>query len=167
MQAKSVSAGQGMEWFKCGWNLFKQDYGNWFIMFLLLIGIAIVLNFIPFIGAIAVAIISPVLMGGLMYSASLAEQGQNIEIGMLFQGFKDKERMNKLLMLGVLSLVAQIVLMLISVITGQLLQSFLRHQSGKQDGVAAGLTPQGGIDASEKFYGVDVPAPPKVSGQCF
>jgi hypothetical protein len=26
MQAKSVDAGQGAGWFKCGWDLFKQDY---------------------------------------------------------------------------------------------------------------------------------------------
>jgi uncharacterized membrane protein len=40
--------------------------------------------------------------------------GNSIEIGQLFQGFKDKERMNKLLILGVLSIIAQLILMFIS-----------------------------------------------------
>lgn len=113
MQAKSISAGQGASWFKCGWNLFKQDYGTWFIMFLVFIGIAIVLSFIPFIGSLALSLITPVLMAGFMYSAAQLEQGNTIEIGSLFQGFKDKERMNKLLILGALSLLASILLMLI------------------------------------------------------
>jgi uncharacterized membrane protein len=109
MEAKNVSAGEGVTWFKCGWNLFKQDFGNWFIMFLIFVGIAIVLSFIPFIGPIAMGIISPVLIGGFMYAANRLEQGESIEIGTLFQGFRDKERMNQLLMLGVLSLIAQII----------------------------------------------------------
>ena len=116
MQSKSVSAGQGVEWFKCGWNLFKQDFGTWFIMLLIFIGIAIVLNLIPFIGGLAFAVISPVLVGGILYAASQMDQGQKIEIGHLTQGFKDKERMNKLLMLGVLTLVAQIILVFLAVI---------------------------------------------------
>jgi uncharacterized membrane protein len=114
MESKSVAAGQGIEWFKCGWNLFKQDYGTWFVMILIFFGIAIVLNFIPFVGALALAIISPVLMGGIMYAAAQMNSGNSIEIGQLFQGFKDKERMNKLLILGVLSIIAQLILMFIS-----------------------------------------------------
>ncbi len=113
MQAKSVSAGQGASWFSCGWNLFKQDFGTWFIMFLVFIGIAIVLSFIPFIGSLALSVITPALIAGFMYSASQMEQGKSIEIGNLFQGFKDKERMNKLLALGGLSLLASILLMFV------------------------------------------------------
>ena len=113
MQAKSVNAGQGASWFNCGWNLFKQDFGTWFIMFLIFIGIFIVLNFIPLIGPLALSVITPALMAGFMYSASQMDQGNSVEIGNLFQGFKDKQRMNKLLVLGGLSLLASIVLMLI------------------------------------------------------
>ena len=114
MQAKSVNAGQGASWFSCGWNLFKQDYGTWFIMFLLFIGIAIVLSFIPFIGSLALMVISPALMAGFMYAAAEMDQGNTIEIGYLFQGFRDKGRMNKLLTLGVLYLLVQILLMVIT-----------------------------------------------------
>jgi len=113
MQAKSVNAGQGASWFSCGWNLFKKDFGTWFIMFLIFIGIAIVLSFIPFIGSLALSVITPALIAGFMYSASQMEQGNSIEIGSLFQGFKDKERLNKLLALGGLSLLASILLMFV------------------------------------------------------
>ncbi len=113
MQANSVNAGQGAAWFKCGWELFKKDFGTWFIMFLVFIIIAILLNFIPFVGSLVLAIITPVLMGGWMYAANQMEQGNNIELGQLFQGFKDKPRMNKLLILGALYLAAQVVVMII------------------------------------------------------
>ena len=113
MQAKSVNAGQGASWFSCGWNLFKKDFGTWFIMFLIFIGIAIVLSFIPFIGTLALSVITPALIAGFMYSSSQMDQGNSIEIGNLFQGFKDKDRMNKLLTLGGLSLLASILLMFV------------------------------------------------------
>ena len=113
MQAKSVNAGQGASWFGCGWGLFKQDFGTWFVMFLIFVGIAIVLSVIPFIGSLALSIITPALMAGFMYAASQMDQGNSIEIGNLFQGFKDKKRMNKLLALGGLSLLASILLMAI------------------------------------------------------
>ncbi len=113
MEAKNVSAARGAEWFTCGWNLFKQDFGTWFIMFLLFIGIAIVLNFIPFIGTLALSVITPALIAGFMFSASQIDQGNDIEIAHLFQGFKDKSRMNNLLTLGGLYLVAQILLAII------------------------------------------------------
>ncbi len=113
MEAKNVSAARGAEWFTCGWNLFKQDFGTWFIMFLLFVGIAIVLSFIPFIGTLALSVITPALIAGFMFSASQIDQGNDIEIAHLFQGFKDKSRMNNLLTLGGLYLVAQILLAII------------------------------------------------------
>ncbi len=115
MQAKSVGTGQGASWFSCGWNLFKQDFGTWFIMFLILIGLSIVLSFIPFIGSLTLMIISPALMAGFMYAAAEMDNGNKIEIGYLFQGFKDKERMNKLLILGGIYLLAQLVVMFLAV----------------------------------------------------
>ena len=125
MQAKSVNAGQGASWFSCGWNLFKQDFGTWFIMFLILIGLSIVLSFIPFIGSLALIIISPALIGGFMYAASELDKGNNIEIGYLFQGFRDKDRMNKLLVLGGIYLLVQVILMavMLSLIGGSSMMS--------------------------------------------
>jgi len=123
MQAKSVNAGQGVSWFKCGWNLFKQDFGAWFIMFLILVGISIILSFIPFIGSLTLMIISPALIAGFMYAASEMDKGNRIEIGYLFQGFRDKERMNKLLILGGIYLLVQFlfIAVMFSLIGGNLM----------------------------------------------
>ena len=113
MEAKNVSAARGAEWFSCGWSLFKQDSGTWFIIFLIFVGIAIVLSFIPFIGTLTLSVITPALIAGFMFSASQMDQGNEIEIAYLFKGFKDKSRMNNLLTLGGLYLVAQILLAII------------------------------------------------------
>ncbi len=136
MQAKSINAGQGATWFKCGWNLFKKDFGTWFIMFLILIGLSIVLSFIPFIGSVALMIISPALIGGFMYAASEMDKGNRIEIGFLFQGFRDKERMNKLLILGGIYLLVQFLFMFIlfSLIGGTLMMT--ASQTGNIDPAA-------------------------------
>ena len=115
MQGKSVNAGQGIEWFKCGWNLFKQDFGTWLIMFILFIVLSIVLSFIPIIGSMLLMLISPALMAGFMYAASEMSQGSSINIAYLFQGFKDKEHRNKLLILGAIYLLAQVIVMAIMV----------------------------------------------------
>lgn len=115
MQAKSVDTGQGTGWIKCGWDLFKQDFGTWLIMFILFIGLSIVLSLIPIIGSVTLMLISPALMAGFMYAASEMSQGSSINIGHLFQGFKDKETRNKLLILGALYLLAQVLIMAVMV----------------------------------------------------
>lgn len=115
MQAKSVDAGQGAGWFKCGWDLFKQDYGTWLIMFLVFIGLSIALSLIPVIGSVILSIISPALLAGFMYAASEMDNGNSINIGSLFQGFKDRERRNKLLALGAIYLLAQVLIMAVMV----------------------------------------------------
>ncbi len=111
MKAKNLSAGAGVHWFSCGWYLFKQDFGTWLIMFIFLIVLSILLSFIPFIGSLSLMIISPALMAGFMFAASELDNGNKIEIGYLFQGFRDKERMNKLLILGGIYLLAQVLLL--------------------------------------------------------
>ena len=115
MQVNSVGAGQGAGWFKCGWDLFKQDFGTWLIMFLLFIALSIVLSFIPFIGSAALMIISPALLGGFMYAAAEMDKGNSINIGHLFEGFREKDRMYKLLKLGAIYLLAQFLIMAVMV----------------------------------------------------
>jgi uncharacterized membrane protein len=114
MQAKGLNAGQGVNWFKGGWDLFKQDFGTWLIMMLIFVGISIMLNLLPLIGPMAMTVISPVLVAGFMFSASEADKGNATEIGDLFQGFRDKARMNQLLILGALALGAQFLLALLT-----------------------------------------------------
>jgi uncharacterized membrane protein len=162
MQAKSVNAAMGWSWVKCGWNLFARDFGTWFLMFLALIVISIAVNFVPFIGPLAMAVIMPVFLGGYMYASRELDNGSNISIGSLFQGFRDKARMNKLLVLGVIYLAIEILLTIamFSMLGGTAMMSM--DDSGQIDpatitmsaGMAIGmlLVMLGGIVISMGFF---------------
>lgn len=114
MDIKRVNAGQGWQWIRCGWGLFAREFGTWFVMFLVLLAIAIVLNFVPLVGGAALAVITPALVAGYLYAASELDNGRRIEVGQLFHGFRDKPLMNRLLILGAMYLVAELVLGLVA-----------------------------------------------------
>ncbi len=113
MQAKTLNASLGWGWLKCGWNLFARDYGTWFLMFILLALIGILLSFVPAIGSIALTVMMPVFMGSYMSAARTLETGGNITVGNLFTGFREKSSRNRLLVLGALYVVTEIVLLLV------------------------------------------------------
>lgn len=146
MQLNRVEGNQGINWFKCGWALFKRDFGTWLIMFVVFAGISIVLNLIPFIGWLAAILVSPVLLAGFMHSAAKLEQQDRIEIADLFQGFRDKQEMNQLLVLGGLVLAAQIIASMLivslvgsSIITGAAYTGDFNIQSVLTGGTLVGI----------------------------
>jgi uncharacterized membrane protein len=131
-------------------------------MFLALIVISIALNFIPFIGPLAMAVIMPVFLGSYMYASRELDNGSSISIGSLFQGFRDKVRMNKLLVLGAIYLAIEILLTIamFSMLGGTAMMSM--DDSGQIDpatitmsaGMAIGmlLVMLGGIAISMGFF---------------
>lgn len=106
-EPRAVSAGSGAQWFAQGWELFKQDIGIWILMILTLLGINILLSFIPFIGSLASSLLSCIFSAGLLMAARAREQGKPVEFTMLFEGFKSK--FAPLLGLGALCFVLGIV----------------------------------------------------------
>lgn len=104
MIATRVEAGRGWGWIVEGWRLFAKAPGIWLVIMLIYFGINIVLSFIPFFGTLASALLGPVLAGGLLYGAAELAQGRSLEIGHLFQGFRDQERLGPLAVLGLLGL---------------------------------------------------------------
>jgi len=100
-EPRAVSAGSGAQWFAQGWELLKQDIGIWILMILTVVGINILLGFIPFIGSLASSLLSCVFSGGLLMAARARDQGQPLEFTLLFEGFKSK--FGPLLGLGALS----------------------------------------------------------------
>lgn len=110
---KVVGAGDAIDWYKKGWKIFRADIANWVLMALIFGVIAIVLSFIPFIGAVAFYLIVPLLMGGMLYSAQKADQGQATDIMDIFAMFKDEQRRTPLVILGLLMLAVGFVMMVI------------------------------------------------------
>ncbi len=116
METKSVDVGQALSWFSCGWQVFMKNPGMWIVMVVIYLVLAIVLSLIPFIGALVLALISPALFGGLIYAAKEVSEGRNLDIQHLFQGFKDKDKMTPLLILGAIALAMAVVVMLVSMV---------------------------------------------------
>ena len=106
------------------------------------LGGSIVLSFIPLIGGLAVALLSQVILGGWMLSARKLEAGgAPLEVADLFSGFKDK--LNALVVLGALALLAALVIGLVMLTMG----------GGAVAGMAAGgaAGSAGGIMAGAAF----------------
>ncbi|TXH60982.1 MAG: hypothetical protein E6Q84_03690 [Thiothrix sp.] len=110
---KVVGAGDSIQWYKGGWTIFRADIANWVLMALIFGVIAIVLSFIPFIGALVLNLIAPLFIGGMLYAAQKSDQGQATDIMDIFSMFKDEQRRTPLMILGLVMLGLSFVFMMI------------------------------------------------------
>jgi len=143
MAYKNVSAGAGASWFGQGWSLFTQSAGLWIVMALLFGIIYLVLSFIPLIGGLAAALLGPALFGGLIYGARELDQDRSLEIGHLFQAFRESGRAGPMILLGLVPLAAGIVM---AVLTGMLVAGAVGTgaAAGSRD-AALGVLAGGGL----------------------
>jgi uncharacterized membrane protein len=111
-----ADAGRGWGWIVEGWQLFVRAPGIWIVILLIYLGISVVLSFIPFVGGLAYMLLSPVLAGGMLYGAAALARGETLEIGHLFRGFQDQERMGPLVLLGLISVAGYVLMILVVVV---------------------------------------------------
>jgi uncharacterized membrane protein len=107
---RGVPAGRGWNWIAEGWGLFKQSPLIWIVTFLLFMFILVGVQLVPLIGGIAGILLGPVLGAGIMIGARAVHQGEALEVGHLFAGFRD--RTGPLVVVGVLYLVGTAVIVL-------------------------------------------------------
>jgi uncharacterized membrane protein len=84
-----VDAGRFSAWYSEGWNIFKAQPLMWIAMVVLFAICAVILNFIPLLGPVALAVLSPVMYGGFMIAAASVKRGEELDIGKMFAGFKE------------------------------------------------------------------------------
>lgn len=113
---RTVDAGRGLSWWSEAWALFMKNPGMWIVLALITIVIFVVLGVIPFLGAIASALLWPAFSGGWLLAARKVEGGGALEVGDLFAGFKDK--LTPLLVIGALLLAAGFVTFLVAGVLG-------------------------------------------------
>jgi hypothetical protein len=90
MQARIVSAAGGARWLAEGWRLFRAAplgwlaavFGYWLLM--------TVVSVLPFVGVAAAAILVPAFSVGFMALARAAGRGGSLELGLLFDGFRNE-----------------------------------------------------------------------------
>jgi membrane-anchored glycerophosphoryl diester phosphodiesterase (GDPDase) len=108
---RSVIAERGWAWIAGGWDLFKKQAGMWIALMLVALVIFVVLALIPFIGSMALSVLSPVFGAGVVIGCRAIEEGRALEIGHLFAGFKEK--LAPLATVGAIYLGATIVIVLV------------------------------------------------------
>lgn len=76
------------EWISTAWQVLTKDLGSFIGYFLLYLVISIVIQFIPFVGGIAMQVIAPALMAGFMIVAHAILKGKSYTFSSFFDGFK-------------------------------------------------------------------------------
>lgn len=106
-EGRGVPAGNGWKWITDAWAFMAGQRWTFVGVFVLLMVINIVSQFIPIIGPLAVTLFSPVLIGGFVLGCDAVRRGEPFEVGHLFAGFQ--RHMGKLVGLGAISLAFYIV----------------------------------------------------------
>jgi uncharacterized membrane protein len=84
---RSVPAGNGLKWIGRGWWHFKQAPFSWVAVIIIWFVLTFVLSLIPFLGALVVNVLTPVLLGGLMIGCQEQDQDDDFSVSYLFAGF--------------------------------------------------------------------------------
>lgn len=100
-----VGGGQGIEWIRQGWELFRRDPGIWIAITVIYLVLAVVANLIPIVGSLAMALVAPVLVVGVMQGARDQLAGLPLKVGHLFAGFSHP-RVGSLVLLGFITMLA-------------------------------------------------------------
>ena len=109
MPINTVDAGQGLAWFAEGWKLFVKSPGMWIVSTIVFFAIAVVLSLIPLLGQLILGLIVVALIAGFLNGAKTVDEGGEMTVGALFSGLSDSTKRGRLLILGVLLLVAEII----------------------------------------------------------
>ena len=113
MEIRTMPLSRGWGLFGRGWNSFKADWVTWVLSFVIFFVISIVLNLVPLIGGLVMAVITPALVAGFMKIARDLEAGETVGVGHLFQPIQDHDRRVPLLLLGLVALLAAVVMTIV------------------------------------------------------
>lgn len=136
MSFQRVPAGNGVQWLTEAVQLILSNPLPFALMGLVVAVIAMV----PFLGALALAVLAPALYGGVMFAAREQSAGRRADFPQLFQAFREEGKLPRMLMLCLPGLVAgiAIVLLMAMLLGGALLGAGMTGATGG-DGTALGL----------------------------
>lgn len=88
-EPRRVAAIQGWRWIAAGFRLYARNPLIWIVFFLIYMVLELVLAFaIPVVGAIASALLDPILIAGFMAGCRALELDEELEISHLLAGFR-------------------------------------------------------------------------------
>ena len=104
MSQKTLSASDAWQWIVSGWQTFTKNPVMLIVLTLIYVVSLYVLNLIPGIGALVAALLSPVLIGGLLLGVREVEAGRELKPGQIFIALQDPPKLIQLALLGLVPL---------------------------------------------------------------
>lgn len=86
----AVPAGRGVDWWSTAWRLFKAAPVAWILITIVYVAIMMVLSAIPLLGQLAVSLLHPVFLGGILLGCREQDRGGALTVQHLFVGFSEK-----------------------------------------------------------------------------
>ncbi|AOY01065.1 BPSS1780 family membrane protein [Jeongeupia sp. USM3] len=111
-EARRLPVGQGWRWIVDAAQLFRANWLQWLLISLVFVVIVMGLSLLPFVNVVS-TVLTPVLLGGLMWAAQGAREGRTPEIGDVFAGFRQRPR--ELLRVGLYYLIGVMIVALLLV----------------------------------------------------
>lgn len=111
LEGQALPAGNGFNWLTSGWDLFTRNPGVWIGLTVIYMLIIMVMGIIPFIGGLAVNLLSPVFIGGIMLGCKALDDGDSLTVNHLFSGFSNNA--GNLVIVGLIYLVGVVAVMLV------------------------------------------------------
>ena len=111
---KVADAERGIAWLTEGFDYFKCNAGAWIGISIIFLIFYIILSVLPVIGGLLLALLTPVLLGGLILGCHDLDQGKAIAVNHLFAGFS--RNTGQLVLLGLLNYIGMILIMVISMV---------------------------------------------------
>ena len=111
LPGQRLRAGAGVDWIADGWRLFRRAKVMWVVFVVLFFLLSLAVSLLPGIGNLVGALLSPVILGGVMLGARSLETGGEMELEHFLAGFRT--RTASLLAVGAIYLVGQLLLMLV------------------------------------------------------
>jgi len=102
---------RGWAWLSEGWQLFRRAPGAWIGLVAALFAINIVGSLVPVIGPLALTIVGPIFVGGIMLGCNELARGGALRFAHLFAGFRSHT--GPLAVVGAFTLVASFAAMLV------------------------------------------------------
>jgi len=116
MDPLRLPAENGWQWIKRGYALFMKAPILWIALLIVFFIIVMVLSAVPVIGGPLASLLSPVFLAGMMSGCRALEEGKELELAHLFNGFK--QNTSQLITLGGISVVGQFLILGIMMMAG-------------------------------------------------
>lgn len=137
MNFGKVEAGHGLNWLTEAIGLVFKNPVAFLVMGLILA----VVNFIPILGGLVLAICGPALLGGIVFAAREEAEGSKAEIPHLFRAFQEPGKIGPMLLLCLPAIVGGAVLLICGLVfgVGALLGGGLSAVNGSGAGVGGAI----------------------------